>query len=47
MEFVIINDEDGNNSFKVEAETPEDAALEALSMLGWNVLLPEPDEVEE
>lgn len=33
----IINSSDGNDEFEVEANTLEDAALEALKELGWGI----------
>jgi hypothetical protein len=33
--YKIVNDYDANESFSVEASTPEDAAVEALERLGW------------
>ena len=33
--YKIINDCDANESFNIEASTPEDAAVEALERLGW------------
>jgi phage portal protein BeeE len=47
MKYTIVSDYDGNESFEVEAATPEDAALEALGVLGWNVCLPRQQEEGE
>ena len=33
--FMIVNDNDGNDSFEVEAVSPEDAAHKALQELGY------------
>ena len=35
--YTIVNDLDGNETFKVEAATPGDAAEKALLELGWYV----------
>lgn len=33
--YTIVNDNDGNDSFEVEAENSTDAAHKALEELGW------------
>jgi len=33
--YKIVNEYDANQSFIIEAPTPEDAAFEALKFLGW------------
>lgn len=35
QEFMIVNDNDGNDSFTVMAEDANDAAHKALEELGW------------
>ena len=35
--FTIISDYDGNDSFEIEAETPEEASHKALQALDWDV----------
>lgn len=45
--FHVCNDMDGNCTFEIEAETPEDAAMEALNRLGWSVCLPHEREEAE
>lgn len=42
--FQIINNNDGNDTFEVEAQTYDEAAHKALEELGWWVA--ENDEVE-
>jgi len=44
--WTIINDHDGNDSFTVEAASPEEAAFVALNELGWWVAA-QPDEQQE
>ena len=39
--YRIINEDDPNDSFEVEAETAEGAALSALELLGWLLIEPE------
>jgi hypothetical protein len=43
--YIIINENDGNDSFTVEGNTSEEAAFAALKELGWGVT--EGDEGEE
>ncbi len=43
--YTVINDYDGNDSFEVEADSVESAALAALEALGWNLC--EPQEEQE
>ena len=45
--FNIINDNDGNNSFYVEAKTSEEAAFKSLEVLGWSVYGGEPGRLDE
>jgi hypothetical protein len=35
--YIIINEQDGNDSFTVEGNTSEEAAFAALKELGWGV----------
>ena len=42
--FTIQNDNDANDSFTVEANDVQDAALEALGALGWRVTVKEKEE---
>ncbi len=42
--FMIINDYDGNDSFEVEADNPQEAMEKALKELGWWVA--EGEEIE-
>ena len=35
--WIVINADDGNNSFEVEGETAEEAAFTALESLGWYI----------
>jgi len=35
--YIIINENDGNDSFTVEGNTSEEAAFAALKELGWSV----------
>ena len=44
-QYMIVNDNDGNDSFYVEAETDAEAAHKALEELGWWVA--EGEELEE
>lgn len=37
MKYHIINDQDGNEFFEVEAPDLEMALLTALTELGWNI----------
>ena len=39
--YRIINEHDANDSFEVEAESAETAAMSALETLGWLLLEPE------
>ena len=45
--WIIINADDANNSFEVEAKTAEEAAFTALESLGWGVAEMAKDEDEE
>ena len=45
--YTIINQEDGNDTFPVEADSPADAAFSALSVLGWAVVDNSEDDDEE
>jgi hypothetical protein len=46
--YRIINDYDGNDSFNIEANSTEDAALSALYELGWIVAeLPNDEDAED
>jgi hypothetical protein len=38
--YTIVSDNDGNDSFEVEAADPADAAVKALQVLGWWVAKP-------
>ena len=42
--YTVINDYDGNDSFEVEADSVESAALVALEALGWNLCEPEKEQ---
>jgi hypothetical protein len=46
MSFILVNDDDANWTEPVEGETTEEAALNALEMLGWR-LAQEDDEPED
>jgi len=35
--YNVISENDGNDSFRVEANTPEEAASKALEVLGWGI----------
>ena len=41
MEYLIVNEYDGNDSFTVEADNATDAAHKALQELGWWVAEPD------
>lgn len=41
--YMIVNDNDANDTFEVEAENPNEAAHEALKELGWWVAQNEED----
>ena len=46
--WTVVSQDDGNNTFTVEAKTAHDAAIVALGALGWSVSAePEDDEDEE
>ena len=42
--YTVINDCDGNDTFTVEANNPEDAASAALATLGWWIAAPDTEE---
>lgn len=49
--YLVLNDNDSNDSFEVKAENECDAAIDALSALGWNLCAPisektDPDQYE-
>jgi len=44
--WTVVNDSDGNETFTVEAETAHDAAIQALSTLGWSISA-EPEEEDD
>jgi len=44
MIYTIMNDNDGNDTFTVEADSAEEAAFKALNELGWAVCEPSDDE---
>lgn len=44
--YQIINAQDGNDTFEVEANSIEKAAFVALGLLGWGVSVSETNEEE-
>lgn len=44
--YLVLNDNDPNDSFEVEAENECDAAVDALSSLGWNLCKPTSKETD-
>lgn len=45
--YKIVSDYDANDQHKLESKTLEDAAIEALNMLGWNLAVEEEDNEDE
>ena len=44
MKYQIVNDKTSVFVFTVEADSPEEAALVALNLLGWYIAEPEENE---
>ena len=47
MIFRIINSNDGNNVFEIEADSVDDAAHKALNEVGWYVSTSKPKKDDE
>ena len=45
--WTVINQHDGNDTFRVEGDNYGEAACDALQQLGWAISIPESDEDEE
>jgi len=45
--WLVINQQDGNDSFEVQAADLEEAALAGLSALGWSLVAPDGDDGDD